>query len=582
MLSQHDVIETLPEHLRCFVAHQDYDSYTARDHAVWRFVVRQLLSQLEGLAHPTFFRGLRATGISSEVIPRIETINHAMSRLGWRAVVVDGFLPPAIFMEFQAHCVLPIAVDIRSLDHILYTPAPDIIHETVGHAPFIVDVDYAEFLQRFGELGMQAVSSRADYAIYEAVRHHSILMECPTATVREKTEATETLERKLREHRAVSEASMLSRLHWWTVEYGLVGEVGDSLIFGAGLLSSLGESRHCLRDPAVVKKRLTVDAILQDYDITHEQPQLFVTDSCRHLRQVLDAFGRGVCCQRGGAESVRKAIDAGTVNTVKLDSGLEISGVFSAVTTDAVDNIGYLQTEGPSQLAFEGREVTGHGIDYHERGYGTALGKINSMTQCLSQLSVDELALSGIGLGRRVVLNFVSGISVTGVLEHIVRKRNHNVLFSFSACEVKDVTGHSLFLPEWGPYDLAIGESVVSVFGGAGDRARYPIYSRPSEQTTRRPADADDRAQYAWYRELRHCREANPTPATVTALCERIVEHPDLDWLLYFEAMELGGEHGASPALLRQLQSRLSHRLASREPALCQLVEGCGVFKSAD
>ena len=158
-------------------------------------------------------------------------------------MVVDGFVPPAIFMEFQALNILVIAVDMRSVDHIFYTPAPDIVHESAGHAPFLVDVDYAEYLQRFGELGMKAISTQHDIDLYEAIRGLSIIKESPNSTEREIEEAESTLREISSRDVAPSEAALLSRLHWWTVEYGLVGNVEDYKLFGAGLLSSLGESR---------------------------------------------------------------------------------------------------------------------------------------------------------------------------------------------------------------------------------------------------------------------------------------------------------------------------------------------------
>ena len=149
-MNQHEIVATHPAHLRPFVQIQDYDKYTARDHAVWRYLLKYLSRHLQVYAHPVYLEGLRRTGIALDHIPSIDEMNAALAQLGWRAVVVDGFIPPAIFMEFQALKVLVIALDMRSVDHMVYTPAPDIVHEAAGHAPFIIDVDYAEFLQRFG------------------------------------------------------------------------------------------------------------------------------------------------------------------------------------------------------------------------------------------------------------------------------------------------------------------------------------------------------------------------------------------------------------------------------------------------
>jgi phenylalanine-4-hydroxylase len=150
-MTQQQIIDSLPAHLRPFVATQDHGAhYTPRDHAAWRFLLRRLRAQLAATAHPVYLEGLEKTGIRVDHIPSIDEMNRCLHALGWRAVVVDGFIPPAIFMEFQARRILVIALDMRSVEHLLYTPAPDIVHESAGHAPFLVDIDYAEFLQRFG------------------------------------------------------------------------------------------------------------------------------------------------------------------------------------------------------------------------------------------------------------------------------------------------------------------------------------------------------------------------------------------------------------------------------------------------
>ena len=337
-MTQQDIIDSLPVHLRAFVTTQDYAAYTARDQAAWRFIMKHLSHQLADTAHPVYMEGLAATGISLDHIPSIEEMNACLASLGWRAVVVDGFIPPAIFMEFQALKVLVIAVDMRSVEHLFYTPAPDIVHESAGHAPFIVDVDYAEYLQRFGEIGMKAIATKYDHELYEAIRHLSILKESTSSTAAEIDDAERKLQRLSALDIEPSEAALLTRLHWWTVEYGLVGSTEDYGIFGAGILSSLGESQHCLNDTAVRKIPLTVDAVLTPYDITRQQPQLFVTASCKHLSQVLEEFAASMCFMRGGAESITKAIEAESICTACYDSGMQVSGEFSELLCDAVGN----------------------------------------------------------------------------------------------------------------------------------------------------------------------------------------------------------------------------------------------------
>jgi len=171
------ILDKLPAHLKQFIKPQTYSDYSAIDQAVWRFVMRMNIRHLQSIAHPSYLDGLARTGISVDNIPDMNSMNEVLARIGWAAVSVDGFIPPAAFMEFQAYNVLVIAADIRQLQHIEYTPAPDIIHESAGHAPIIANPEYAEYIRRFGEIGSKAIGSEKDHQLYEAVRHLSIIKE---------------------------------------------------------------------------------------------------------------------------------------------------------------------------------------------------------------------------------------------------------------------------------------------------------------------------------------------------------------------------------------------------------------------
>ena len=283
------IIASLPNHLRHFAVSQNYEKYTAQDHAVWRYIMRKNLDFLGNHAHPAYLDGLEKTGITIEKIPNIDEMNSCLEKIGWRAIIVDGFIPPAAFMEFQALKILVISAEMRSFEHILYTPAPDIVHEAAGHAPIIADEEYAEYLQQFGEYGSKAMSSKADFDIYEAIRYLSIIKEYPNATKEEIEKAENNLELKIAANTIPSESTKLSRLHWWTVEYGLYGTPDNFSIYGAGLLSSVGEGQHCLK-PQVKKIPLTLDCVNQNYDITTMQPQLYVNRDWQHLKDVLSEY----------------------------------------------------------------------------------------------------------------------------------------------------------------------------------------------------------------------------------------------------------------------------------------------------
>ncbi len=540
MIEQATIIAGLAPNLRHFVQVQDYEAYTARDHAVWRFLMHQLRFQMADSAHPVYSEGLKRTGISLEHIPSIDEMNTCLAQIGWRALGVDGFIPPAVFMEFQSLRILVIAMNMRTIDQLLYTPAPDILHESAGHASFLIDVDYAEFLQQFGAIGMKALSSREDETVYEAIRHLSIVKENPQATKQEVQVAESGLQTATENNKGLSESALLARLHWWTVEYGLVGDPTDYKIFGAGLLSSLGESKNCLDDSRVKKLLLTPDAINQTYDITTEQPQLYVTHSCRHLSQVLSDVANGMAQVRGGAESVRAAINCATVSTLEYNSGLQVSGLVTDLITDAMDNISYVKTTGKTQIAWKGEQLIGHGIDFHTAGFGSPVGHVNEFSRCLSEYSIDELRFAGIQAGARAKLEFVSGVVVEGDLLSIERRDQKNILLSFNNCRVTGLAGEILFDESWGQYDMAVGTGITSVFGGSADASEFPLYSPPAEKTSTRSWSESDQSIFKIYQKIRKLRQSGKTGAKSIQELQHSIESQAADeWLLLFEFYEL-------------------------------------------
>jgi len=243
-----ELIDRLPKHLKQFIKPQNYEDYSPINQSVWRYVMRRLLKYLTKVAHSSYLAGLEKTGVSIEEIPNMYGMNRILKEIGWAAVAVDGFIPPNAFMEFQAYKVLVIASDIRQLENIEYTPAPDIIHESAGHAPIIANPDYAEYLRRLGDIGSKAILSKHDMDLYEAVRKLSILKEAE-GTSEDQIHKAETEIHTLQSMKVeLSEMAQMRNLQWWTVEYGLIGDLNNPKIYGAGLLSSIGESISCLKN----------------------------------------------------------------------------------------------------------------------------------------------------------------------------------------------------------------------------------------------------------------------------------------------------------------------------------------------
>ena len=250
-------MKKIPKYLQKYVVQQNYEQYTPMDHACWRFIMRINKSYFSENAYHKYLEGLNKTGITINRIPKISSINAKLAEFGWSAIGVRGFLPPLIFMDFQSKAILPIACDMRSIQHITYTPAPDIVHEAAGHSPMIADNDYANFLKNYGKIALKAISSVEDFELYQATRYLSDIKENPKSTKSQIFNAETNVKNKRNLISYISEASYLSRINWWTVEYGLIGKIDKPKIYGAGLLSSIGESENCLKNS--VKKNTHIN-----------------------------------------------------------------------------------------------------------------------------------------------------------------------------------------------------------------------------------------------------------------------------------------------------------------------------------
>jgi len=579
-------VRSLPKHLLQFAVDQRYDEYTPVDHAVWRFIMRQNIFFLREYAHKVYFQGLLDTGISFERIPRIEEMNEILGKIGWGAVAVDGFIPPAAFMEFQAYKVLVIACDMRQIHHIEYTPAPDIVHEAAGHAPIIVDREYSDYLQRFGEIGAKAMQTRKDFELYEAIRHLSILKELPNSDPEAVAKATKEVEYRFANLGEPSEMALLSRLHWWTVEYGLIGTLESPKIYGAGLLSSIGESVSCL-ESNVKKIAYSIEAQNQPFDITTKQPQLFVSRDFQHLSDVLEQFADTMAYRRGGLEGINKAIECQRTATCEYSSGLQVTGVFTEALTaigsssssasGAPDSTAaapcYIRTTGPTALAFADKQLEGHGKERHAEGFGAPVGRWRGTSVAPENLTNDQLGSIGIAEGATTRIEFEnSGVVVNGKVEKIHRCGEKLCLITFSNCTVKQ-GDKVLFDPAWGEYDMAVGERITSVFNGAADKDAYlDVALVPKERTIKVPSDEERRKLENLYQQVRDIRDNKKGYERLGEIWEtQQAEHPN-DWLLSMEIFELLDETGEQAPLKERVATFL-RKVASTDADKKTLVD---------
>lgn len=560
------VIERLPHHLKDFIIDQNYAQYTGRNQAVWRYVMRRNLEYLSDVAHESYLDGLNKTGISIDRIPSLEDMNAILAKIGWGAVCVDGFIPPAAFMEFQKYNVLVIAADIRSIDQLEYTPAPDILHEAAGHAPIIANIEYAEYLRKFGYIGSKAFSSAYDYKLYEAIRHLSILKADPRTSAEDINKAEEAIVDLEANPSPPSEMALIRNLHWWTVEYGLIGSIHEPKIYGAGLLSSIGESVWAMSEK-VEKIPYSLEAMDYSFDITKPQPQLFVAPDFKHLNTVLDEFVATMSLKIGGIQGINKAIESKSLATAVLRSGLQVSGVFTNLIAEGA-HIVYIQTQGPSMLSYKDKVLDGHGKEYHEHGYGTAVGKLKGALKPMRLLEDSDLQKMNIIIGNDCSLEFDSGLKVRGRLLSTTRKSNKLLLMSFEDCSV-EYKGQFLFQPEWGIYDMGVGEQIPSVFAGVADAEGYNLkLEAPSEVTHKIKYSEKETYLFKLYDQINSFASSSTRPTD--KLINEILEKYPEEWLLQLEALEQVEKGRSSEKKL--LESLKNGDYSAEESRLIELI----------
>ncbi len=548
-------LKSLPNHLLQYIVDQDYNDYTPINHAVWRYVMKQNVDYLPKVIFGDYFKGLNEAGITIDKIPNLYGMNRILQKVGWAAVCVDGFIPPKAFMEFQAHKVLVIAADIRQINHIEYTPAPDILHEAAGHAPIIPNKKYSDYLQLFGKIGSNAFSSSTDLELFEAIRNLSILKEAPGVSKRliDESEKKVALIQKRASQEELSEMSMIRNLHWWTVEYGLIGAIDNPKIYGAGLLSSIGESVWCM-SKEVQKKDYNIDACKVNFDITKPQPQLFVTPSFDYLIHVLNDFSNNMAFKKGGDYGVKQAIKSGNIATCEYENGLQISGIFTNLIYSNGKGV-YVQTQGPTALSLSGFEIENQGTSFHKEGFGSPLGKVINFD--LSHLNLEKCNAIGLTINKKIKFEYNTGLFLEGVVKDFVVDKNDNIiLISLESCQIQ-FKDHILFNKNWGQYDLVVGEKIISCFPGATDKKSFPEkrYDYKSQTIKVNYTESEKKLQKI-YGEIANIRELKLNHNKMKIIFQQLKSNDSKEWLLLLEMCELAKNYDIH--LFNQLKDYLN------------------------
>ncbi|RPE80150.1 phenylalanine 4-monooxygenase [Vulcaniibacterium tengchongense] len=225
------------------VVEQPWARYTPTDHEVWATLFARQREVLVGRASEEFLRTQAAMGMTPDRIPRFDDLNRQLRRAtGWELVGVEGLLPELTFFDHLAHRRFPVTWWIRRPEQLDYLSEPDLFHDLFGHVPLLMNPVFADYMQHYGLGGVKA---------------HGI---GPAALVN------------------------LTRLYWYTVEFGLIRENGGLRIYGSGIVSSKSESIHCLESAAPNRIGFDLERIMRTrYRIDTYQKTYFVIDSYEQL-----------------------------------------------------------------------------------------------------------------------------------------------------------------------------------------------------------------------------------------------------------------------------------------------------------
>ena len=546
--------QDIPFHLKKFLVPQNYKKYNLEDQAVWRFIMKGIVKNLELKGYSNTFQSLIKKGINLNKIPKIKDIDKNLQPFGWRAVCISGFIPPRAFMEFQKNKIIPIASELRTIKHVFYTPAPDIVHEAVGHIPFLDHPVFSKFLSTYAETVLKTITSYEDMEKYKAIRDLSDLKENPQSSPLQIKQQEKKLKQIIQNISYTSESAYLSRFIWWTSEYGLIGSLKQPKVYGAGLISSIGELLHLDK---VKKIKLSPRCIEYPFDITRFQPQLFVARDFEHLLETLESLSKKLAYKRGGVYGVEQALASKTINTIVLDSGLQISGVLEKSLFNKTQ-IHFLKFKGPVQLCYKNKELKGHGIDYHKEGYSSPLTLLGAFPKFDNEelfakrqqardfknilnskpfflADKQNLLRMGFKKGKKIKLKLSGGIKMEGEFVSALKKEGKLLVMQFKNCLMTDKQNQLLYHPSWGPFDLAIGSKVLSVFSGPADLNTYLLKDdfKPSKAPLKE-ANKKQKKRHQLYKKISQLKKQDLNVKVISQLFEEIKKQ-DNNWLLFLE-----------------------------------------------
>jgi phenylalanine-4-hydroxylase len=233
VLQAHTVAECLSE--------QRWADYSPTDHATWGALYNRQMNTLKDLACDEYLQGLKTLHLTSDEIPNLDAMNkHLRAATGWEVLAVPGLIASLPFFTMLANKQFPAGTFIRTPEQLDYLEEPDIFHDVFGHVPLLSHPAYSEYMQEYGRAGLLAL-----------------------------------------QHKGVK---FLARLNWYTIEFGLMKSRDGYKAYGAGIMSSYGESTYVVRDPSPNFSQFKLDRVLRTgYYIDDLQATYFVIDSFEAL-----------------------------------------------------------------------------------------------------------------------------------------------------------------------------------------------------------------------------------------------------------------------------------------------------------
>lgn len=233
---------------------QIYEDYTVEDHKVWQILYDRQMEVLPGRAAKAYMEGCQLINFQNDRIPNFDETNERLSDItGWKVTVVPGLIDNQPFFEFLSNQRFPATTWLRKMEQLDYLEEPDMFHDVFAHIPLLSDQDFCNFLTGLSKIALKHIEN--EYAV-----------------------------------------ELVSRLYWYTVEFGLIQEDVGLRIYGAGILSSSGESVYSLESNVPARKPFNVEEIMatpyikdryqEHYWVIDSYKQLF--DSVSEVEKVLD------------------------------------------------------------------------------------------------------------------------------------------------------------------------------------------------------------------------------------------------------------------------------------------------------